>query len=188
MKLIVALGNPGEKYSLTRHNAGFIYADNLAAKWGASFNFESKFNAQIAKCNFDSQQIWIVKPQTFMNLSGQSVQAIVNFYKLDASDVFVVYDDIATNLGGLRFRESGSDGGHNGIKSIISLLGSAKFDRLKIGIGPQPKFMASESYVLQNFSAEECEELDKVVKKAALATECYLENDFNLAQSKFNCK
>ncbi len=188
MKLIVALGNPGDKYYKTRHNAGFLFADRLVNKWSCSFNFESKFNAEVAKCNYNNEPVWVIKPMTFMNLSGNSVREILHFYKYSPQDVFVVYDDIALNVGVLRFRSSGSDGGHNGIKSIISNLGTNKFDRLKIGIGPQPPMMPSESYVLQSFSEEQYKELNSVLDRAVEATESYLKDGLLTAQTKFNSK
>lgn len=188
MKIIVSLGNPGEKYITTRHNAGFIYADALAYKLGCNFKFESKFNAEIAKCELNNEQVWIVKPQTYMNLSGSTVRDLLNFYKLTPKDIFIVYDDISMNLGALRFRANGSDGGHNGIKSIIVSVGTTSFDRLKIGIGPQPSFMASEAYVLQNFTKDQLIELSKIIKKAIEATECYVINGLNSAQNNFNSK
>lgn len=188
MRLIIALGNPGAKYELTRHNVGFIYADNLANKYSCSFKTEGKFKAEIAKCSINNEQVLIVKPQTYMNLSGDSVRELLRFYKLDNSDIFVVYDDISMNLGGLRFRASGSDGGHNGIKSIISNVNSNTFDRLKIGIGPQPKFLPSETFVLQNFSKEELSELESIIKKAIDATELYLSDGLQKAQNNYNTK
>lgn len=188
MKIIATLGNPGEKYTTTRHNAGFIYADALAYKLGCNFKFESKFNAEIAKCEFNNEQIWIVKPQTFMNLSGFTIRELLNFYKLTPKDIFIVYDDISMNLGALRFRPSGSDGGHNGIKSIIASVGTTNFDRLKIGIGPQPSFMASEAYVLQNFTKDQLKELSEVIKKAIEASEFYVINGLKSAQNKYNSK
>ena len=188
MKLILALGNPGEKYATTRHNVGFIYADLLVEKLGGRFKFESKFNAEVAKCAYDADYIWVIKPQTYMNLSGNSLALFMKYYKVDKADVFVVYDDIAMNLGALRFRAEGSDGGHNGVKSIISVLNSRTFDRLKIGIGPQPKFLPSEAFVLQDFSKEELLLLKDIIGKAILATEHYINQGLNSAQAKYNCK
>ncbi len=188
MKLIVALGNPGEKYKNTRHNAGFIFADKLADKWGCRFSFESKFNAEVAKCSYGGESIVIIKPLTYMNLSGNSVREIIRFYKYSSDDIFVVYDDIALNIGVIRFRPNGSDGGHNGIKSIIANIGKSKFDRLKIGIGPQPPMMPSESFVLQSFTSEQQKELDSVIVRAIEATEFYIANDILKAQNKFNSK
>lgn len=188
MKLIITLGNPGDKYSKTRHNIGFIFADALALKLESNFKFESKFNAEIAKTTYNDVPIWIVKPQTYMNLSGDSVRELLNFYKLTPKDIIVVYDDISLNLGAIRFRPKGSDGGHNGIKSIIMNIATDDFDRLKLGIGPQPPLLSSEAYVLQNFSKDENNELINAVKTAIEALEYYLKNDINSAQNKFNRK
>lgn len=186
MKLIIGLGNPGDKYIKTRHNAGFIFADALALKLGIEFKFESKFNAEIAKTKINDEQLFIVKPQTFMNLSGYSVIELTNFYKLTSKDIIVVYDDISLNLGTIRFRPKGSDGGHNGIKSIIMNIATDCFDRLKIGIGPQPTFLASEAYVLQTFSKDEIHILSEVIIKSIEAIEYYLEYGITDAQNKYN--
>ena len=122
----------------------------------------------------------------YMNLSGESLLSIKNFYKININDLFLVYDDIALDLGKIRFRSKGSDGGHNGVKSIIKYAQTDKFDRLKIGIGPQPPFMKSEDYVLQNFSLNEFEELNIVLKNAVEAFKYYCDNDINKAQNKYN--
>lgn len=187
MKLVICLGNPGEKYSKTRHNAGFMFADLLADKLGCSFSVESKFKSQIAKGIYNNEAIWLVKPQTFMNLSGEALQALKNFYKIDMKDLFLVYDDISLNLGTLRFRAKGSDGGHNGVKSVIKYAGSNVFDRLKIGIGPQPPFLKSEDYVLQNFSSSDGDMLEEALNRAVEAFIYYLENSIEKAQNKYNC-
>lgn len=181
MKLIVGLGNVGEKYCFTRHNAGFMVLDKLAFDKGFSFREESKLKCFLAK----SGDIIYIKPTTFMNLSGEAVRAVMDYYKIDVKDLLIVYDDIALDLGRMRFRANGSDGGHNGIKSIIKHVGTKEFDRLKIGIGPQPN-IPSENYVLQNFPKEQLEELKEVLKKADEAIEFYLENGIQKAQNKFN--
>lgn len=188
MKIIAALGNPGNKYINTRHNIGFIYADELAKRHECDFKFESKFNAEIAKCTIGNIPVWIVKPQTFMNLSGSTVKELANFYKLTNKDFFIVYDDISMNLGAMRFRSGGSDGGHNGIKSIILSLNTDKFDRLKLGIGPQPERMSSENFVLQKFNQEETLELSNIIPEGIQATECYLTEGLQQAQNKYNRK
>lgn len=180
MKIIAALGNPGEKYKYTRHNAGFLVADFLVQKYNLDLKFESKFNALFAK----NSDIMLVLPQTFMNLSGEAISAVINFYKLSASDLFVIYDDIALDLGRIRFRENGSDGGHNGVKSIISHIGSNEFDRLKFGIGPQ--LYTSESYVLQNFPRESLECLKKALIGSSDAIDFYLKQGIKEAQNKYN--
>ena len=128
----------------------------------------------------------LIKPTTFMNLSGQSLIAVMNFYKINREDILIIYDDIAMPVGKMRFRAKGSDGGHNGIKSIINVLGgNNNFDRLKIGIGPQPP-IPSEAYVLQNFNDEQLTELKNVLKNAQAAVETYLTEGIQAAQTKFN--
>lgn len=186
MRLITGLGNPGDKYKFTRHNAGFMALDYLSLQWDFTFKFESKFNGEIAKISKDGESIILLKPHTFMNLSGQSLIAVMNFYKISREDVLIVYDDIAMPVGKLRFRAKGSDGGHNGIKSVISVLGgNNSFDRLKIGIGPQPP-IPSEVYVLQNFSQEQLAELKAELPIIKDAVEAYLDNGLQFAQSHFN--
>ena len=186
MKLITGLGNPGDKYKFTRHNAGFMALDYLSYQWNFDFKFESKFNGEIAKINKDGESLILLKPHTFMNLSGQSLIAVMNFYKIQREDILVIYDDIAMPVGKLRFRAKGSDGGHNGIKSVINVLGgNNSFDRLKIGIGPQPP-LPSEVYVMQNFSQEQLAELKTELPVIKDAVEAYLSDGLSSAQSRFN--
>lgn len=183
MKLIAGLGNFEEKYLFTRHNAGFMAVDFFVQEHGGTFKSEQKFKSMIAKFKIDGEDILVIKPLTYMNLSGEALISVMNFYKIEAKDILVVYDDIALDLGILRFRPSGSDGGHNGIKSIIKVLGTQTFDRLKIGIGPQPN-IPSESYVLQNFSKEELETLKPILKKPVI--EYYLKEGMEKAQNVYN--
>lgn len=186
MKLIAGLGNPDDKYKFTRHNAGFMALDYLAYKYDFAFKFESKFNAQVAKINHEGESVLMVKPMTYMNLSGNAIQPLMNFYKIEPKDILVVYDDIDMPLGGMRFRAKGSAGGHNGIKSIINVLGGNNtFDRLKIGIGPQPPIPA-EAFVLQNFSQEQLGEIKEVLKKSEEAINCWLKDGLQRAQNLFN--
>lgn len=186
MKLVICLGNPGSRYCKTRHNTGFMFADLLAEKIGSIFSNENKFKSEIAKGEYNSEAIWIIKPQTYMNLSGEALEALKNFYKINITDLFIVYDDIALDIGQIRFRQKGSDGGHNGVKSVIKYAQTDKFDRLKIGIGPQPPFMKSEDYVLQNFSSEETKQINSVLNNAVEAFLCYCEQGINKAQNKYN--
>ena len=186
MKLIAALGNPGEKYANTRHNAGFMIIDALAQKWNFSFSDEQKFKAQVCKTFFNNEPIFIIKPQTYMNLSGKAVGTVMHFFKIDVKDLFVVFDDISLDLGKIRLRANGSDGGHNGIKSIIKHTGSSNFARLKFGIGPQPVNIPSEVVVLGNFPSEDKPLLNETIKKATSAIECYLQEGIAKAQNKFN--
>ncbi len=181
MKLIAGLGNIGDKYCFTRHNAGFMVLDKLALDNNFSFREENKLKCFLAK----SGDIIYIKPTTFMNLSGEAVRAVMDYYKINVKDILIVYDDIALDLGRIRFRANGSDGGHNGIKSIIKHVGTKEFDRLKIGIGPQPN-IPSENFVLQNFPKEQLEELKEILKRADEAIEFYLKNDIQKAQNKFN--
>jgi len=186
MKLIAALGNPGDKYSNTRHNAGFMIIDKLAQKWGFEFMQENKFKSLICKTFYNNEPIFIIKPQTFMNLSGEAVGAVMHFYKIELPDLLVVYDDISLSLGKMRFRANGSDGGHNGIKSIISHVNSDKFARLKFGVGPQPANVPSEVFVLSDFPKDDKQILEDTVQKATEAIECYFSNGMEKAQNMFN--
>jgi len=155
--------------------------DKWALDSGFSFKEEKKLKCFLAKYN----DIVFIKPATFMNLSGEAVRAVIDYYKIDIKDVLIIYDDISLDLGKIRFRANGSDGGHNGIKSVIQHLGTQNFDRLKIGIGPQPN-VPSEVYVLQNFSKDDLEKLKTVLKQSITAVEFYLENDIYKAQNRFN--
>lgn len=183
MKLIVGLGNFEDKYLFTRHNAGFMMVDFFGQRNNQSFKQDKKLKSLIAKFKLNNEDVVVIKPLTYMNLSGEAVSAVMNFYKIEAKDVFVIYDDIAIDLGRVRFRPSGSDGGHNGIKSIIQHLGTKTFDRLKIGIGPQPN-IPSEAYVLQNFSKDELEKLKEIFKKSMI--EDYLKDGIEKAQNIYN--
>ena len=181
MKLIVGLGNVGDKYCFTRHNVGFMVVDKWVLDRNLSFREEKKLKCFIAK---DSEYI-IIKPTTFMNLSGEAIRLVMDYYKIDVNDFIVIYDDIALDLGKIRFRANGSDGGHNGIKSVIQHVGTKNFDRLKVGIGPQPN-IPSENYVLQNFPKDQLTTLKEVIVKANEAIEFYFANDIQKAQNQFN--
>lgn len=184
MKLIIGLGNVGDKYVFTRHNAGFMVLDRLAVKENFSFREDKKLKSFIARVRLWGEEFILVKPTTFMNLSGEALRAVIDYYKVDVKDILVIYDDLSLELGRLRFRASGSDGGHNGIKSIINHLGGNNFARLKIGIGPQPPIPA-ENFVLQNFSKEQLEVLKTVLDRAIEAVECYFAEGIEKAQNKF---
>lgn len=165
MKLIVGLGNPGKKYENTRHNIGFDIVDELSKELGID-NFRSKFQGEIGEATLREEKIMILKPQTFMNLSGNSVAEVVKFYKLNpAQDVFVIYDDLDLPLGKLRMRVKGSAGGHNGMKSIISHLGN-EFIRLKFGIGKPRDGEEVVNFVLNKFAKAEEEMVDEMLKKS----------------------
>ena len=162
MKVVIGLGNPGKKYEKTRHNIGFIAVDNLRKKLNVNDERE-KFQALVSEKNIDGEKAIFFKPQTFMNLSGNSVIEIVNFYKLDPKkDIIVIYDDMDLSFGDIRIREKGSSGGHNGIKSIISHIGE-EFIRIKCGIGAKEK--DAVEHVLGEFNQTEQKDLDEILEK-----------------------
>ena len=162
MKVVIGLGNPGKKYEKTRHNIGFIVIDSLRKKLNISDERE-KFQALVSEKNIDGEKVIFLKPQTFMNLSGNSVIEIVNFYKLDPKkDIIVIYDDMDLSFGDIRIREKGSSGGHNGIKSIISHIGE-EFIRIKCGIGAKEK--GAVEYVLGEFNQTEQKDLEEILEK-----------------------
>ena len=154
MILIAGLGNPGKEYENTRHNAGFLVLDTLAQKLGADLS-ERKHRALCGKAVIGGQKVILLKPQTYMNSSGESIRAAADYYKVPPEDILVVYDDISLAPGQLRIRAKGSAGGHNGIKSIIAHLGTQEFPRVKVGIGEKPPRMDLADYVLGHFSSGE---------------------------------
>ena len=184
MYLIVGLGNPESDYANTRHNMGFDVINEITKKCDIKVS-KSKFNALYGMGEIENNKVILVKPQTYMNLSGESIIQFKKFYKISNKNIIVIYDDISLNLGKIRFRESGTSGGHNGIKSIIKVLGGEnKFHRLKIGIGPQTK--PSEQYVLESFSDQELLLLKDVCKTVKNALEYYLDFGIQKAQNKYN--
>ena len=185
MKLIVGLGNVGTKYTFTRHNVGFMLADSIAINNGLNFRENSRLKCFVANLRNGIDDYLIIKPTTFMNLSGEAVRAVVDYYKIPIEDVLIVYDDLSLELGKIRFRANGSDGGHNGIKSIIQHLGTKDIARLKIGIGPQPS-IPSEVFVLQNFSKEELEILKETLSRSKDGINCFFKEGIAVAQNKFN--
>ena len=180
MYLIVGLGNPGKQYEQTRHNIGFDVIDYMANKYNIDVNRE-KFKGICGEGFIENKKVILLKPLTYMNLSGEAISLVMNYYKI--KDVFVIYDDISLDTGKVRFRASGSDGGHNGIKSVISHLGTKEFDRLKIGIGPQPN-IPSEAYVLQNFTEEQLNILKPLFKSEMI--ENYLSEGLQKCQNMYN--
>lgn len=161
-KLIAGLGNPGPSYAATRHNVGFMLLDRMALAQGAAFQSMPKWQAHMSKL---PDGTWLIKPQTFMNLSGRALQQVMAYYKLEPSDLLVVYDDVSLPLGTLRFRQKGSAGGHNGIKSIIQHLGTQEFPRLKIGIG-EAGDGSMTGHVLGKFSPDEAPILENTLASA----------------------
>lgn len=185
MKLIAGLGNIGEKYTWTRHNVGFMVLDKLAIMNDISFKENKKLQCYITKLRFGLDDILLIKPTTYMNLSGNAISAVMNYYKIEKDDLLVVYDDLSIELGKIRFRPSGSDGGHNGIKSIIKSMNSSEFARLKVGIGPQPPIPAEE-FVLQNFYKSQLDLLKPVLKQSVESIVFYIENGMEKTQNQYN--
>ena len=184
MKIIVGLGNPGLKYAGTRHNMGFMAMDSLAALLAVEIEQKKHFSLSAA-ANHHSEKLLLLKPQTFMNLSGEAVSDAVRFYKANIEDLLIVYDDMDIEPFELRFRRDGSAGGHNGMSSIIQHLGTEKINRLKIGIG-HPVYNNTVDYVLQRFPAEELPKLAETTKTAANAILCWCEAGIIEAMNKYN--
>ena len=183
MFLIVGLGNPGKEYENTRHNIGFDAIDKIAEKYNIELN-RIKFKSVYGEGFIGGEKVILLKPTTYMNLSGESLRAIMDFYKLSNEDVLVLYDDISLEVGIIRIREKGSAGGHNGIKSIIAHLGSDIFSRIKIGVG-QPK-SDLVNHVLGKFSKEEREVLEETLKAVVDSVEVIIKTDTKEAMNRFN--
>ena len=188
MFVIVGLGNPTAQYEGTRHNAGFDVIDVLAEKYNISVDAR-KCRAFCGKGVIAGQKVLLVKPQTYKNLSGESVGGIVNYYKIDPeSDLLVIYDDISLDVGQLRIRKKGSAGGHNGIKSIIAHLGTTVFPRIKVGVGEKPKNYDLADYVLGHFSKQERELMEEGYEHASDAVEQIVQGEIEAAMNVFNKK
>ena len=173
--LIVGLGNPGAEYTKTRHNAGFLLVEKLAAKWKADWTNERKFNARIAKAERNGKRILLCEPQTFMNLSGETVGALKDFYQLPLKQLIVAVDDADLPFGEIRLRAGGSGGGHHGLESIEQHLASREFARLRIGIGRKDGAREITNYVLGKFDPGESKLLEKVLERAADQIEIWLD-------------
>lgn len=184
--MIVGLGNPGKKYEFTRHNAGFLFVDILCDKYDFSVN-RLKFKALIGDVKINSHRCLVMKPQTMMNLSGDAVKEAADFYKIPPENIIVVFDDISLDVGKMRIRRSGSAGGHNGIKSIISRLSSDNFPRIKIGVGakPHPDYDLAD-WVLSQFTKEEGKLLRTAVDGACNAVSLMVDGDIEGAMSRHN--
>lgn len=183
MFLIIGLGNPGREYEDTRHNIGFKVVDNIAKEYNIEIN-RQKFKGMYGEGFINGKKVMILKPTTYMNLSGESVREVIDFYNLENNEILVIYDDISLEVGTLRIREKGSAGGHNGIKSIIAHLGSDIFSRIKVGVG-QPNGDLVR-HVLGKFTKEEMIILDQSIEASTKATEEIIKNDVKSAMNLFN--
>ena len=188
MYIIAGLGNPTLQYEGTRHNVGFDVIDTLADKYNISVDAR-KSSAFIGKGMIEGQKVILVKPQTYMNLSGESIRGLVDYYKIDVEhELLVIYDDISLDVGQLRIRNKGSAGGHNGIKNIIANLGTQNFPRIKVGVGEKPKKYDLADYVLSHFSKAERELMEEGYQKAVKAVEMLLDGEMEAAMNEYNRK
>ena len=188
MFIIVGLGNPTAEYAGTRHNVGFDVIDAIADKYNIAVT-ERKNRAFCGKGIIGGQKVVLVKPQTYMNLSGESVRGVMDFYKVDPeTEILIIFDDVSLDVGQLRIRKKGSAGGHNGIKSIIQHLGTSDFQRITVGVGEKPKDYDLADYVLGHFSKAEKEIMQDGYKRAITAVELILQGDIDMAMNEFNKK
>ena len=184
--LIVFLGNPGPRYEMTRHNAGFMAADALAKEKNVNIN-KARFKALTATCDIGGESVLLMKPQTFMNLSGDAVAQAARFYKIPPEHVIVVSDEISLPIGKLRIRTKGSAGGHNGLKDIIAKLGTDAVPRIRIGVGapPHPDYDMAD-WVLSSFKNQDAEDMLAAAARAAQAAQCYITQGADRAMNRFN--
>jgi len=186
-RLVVGLGNPGGEYARTRHNAGFMLADRLAARWRAGWRQEARFQAQLAEGAERGVRCLLCKPQTYMNASGTAVAAVAAYYRIEAVSVLVLVDDADLPLGALRMRADGGSGGHHGLESIESHLGSRAYARLRLGIGRRPEAGRQiTGHVLGRFGDDETDMLGRVLDRAVDQTCCWLAEGPQAAMNKFN--
>lgn len=186
MKVIVGLGNPGKEYENTKHNIGFLTLDRLSERLGISIK-QIKHKALTGEGFVKGQKLMLVKPQTYMNLSGQCVREVMQYYKLEPENLIVIYDDLDIPIGTLRLRAKGSAGTHNGMKSIIYDIQEDGFPRVRVGIGGERKGNLA-NYVISGFRKEDINTVETAVEKAADAVECWIDEGINAAMNKFNTK
>ena len=184
MKMVVGLGNPGKLYEKTRHNMGFIVIDNFAKELGLSID-KKKFNALYVDTLIDGEKVLLVKPQSYMNLSGEAVQSFANYFDIDYSDILVISDDLDLDFLDYRLRLFGSSGGHNGLKDIERCLGSNRFRRFRIGISNN-KDMDTKDYVLGKFSRKDRKEIEEFLPKTVEILNDFVKLDFEKVMSKYN--
>ena len=187
MKLIVGLGNPTDKYEGTRHNVGFEVVERIADEYGIGLD-TIKHKGMYGKGKIDGITVVLLKPMTYMNLSGESVSAVASYYKITAEDIIVIYDDINLDVGRLRVRGKGSAGGHNGIKNMITHLHTEEFPRVRVGVGMKPSKMDLADYVLSRFSKEEQEKMDESYDRAVKAAVMLVKDELEQAMNEYNGK
>ena len=185
VKLIIGLGNPGKPYEHKRHNIGFDVIDELANKWNAPLN-QSKFNGMYASVHRPEGKVILLKPLTYMNLSGECVRPLMDYFDIDVEDIIVIYDDLDLETGKLRLRSKGSAGGHNGIKSLIQHLGTQEFNRIRVGVSRPPAGMQVADYVLSKFSKDDQPIIQDAIEKSCDAVDMSLEKPFLEVMNQFN--
>ncbi|MDH3342877.1 MAG: aminoacyl-tRNA hydrolase [Gammaproteobacteria bacterium] len=188
LKLIVGLGNPGSKYTKTRHNAGFWFVEELAAAHGGSFRLEKKFHGEVAKINLAGRDVWLLKPETFMNRSGDSVQSLMSFYQLQADNILVAHDELDLEPGDIRLKTGGGHGGHNGLRDIIAHSGTKDFHRLRIGIGHPGNKAQVADYVLHNPSLDDSIAIDASISRAQTVMALLAEGAMEKAMHQLHTK
>ncbi|PKK96828.1 MAG: aminoacyl-tRNA hydrolase [Tenericutes bacterium HGW-Tenericutes-3] len=186
MKLVVGLGNPGSKYQKTRHNVGFMVIDEILRVIGGQAKFDSKFNAEVLTTQLNGEKVILVKPSTFMNLSGEAISKLMKYYDVDIKDILVIVDDVNLDTGKLRLRELGGHGGHNGLRNIIGLLKDDGFKRVRIGVGNNTN-IPLDQYVLGQFTQDQLIVLQKAIKFSTEICEQFIENvPFSDIMTKYN--
>lgn len=187
VKMIVGLGNPGSKYNDTKHNIGFMAVDRIVKNLDVNFTEDKNFKAEIGSDFINGEKIYFIKPTTFMNNSGIAVKALLTYYNISIKDMIIIYDDLDMEVGKIRFRQKGSAGGHNGIKSIIAHLGTQEFDRIKVGIGRPNGRMTVINHVLGKFDKNDEIIISNTLDKVDNAVNYYLQtNDFQKTMQKYN--
>ncbi|KXA49553.1 aminoacyl-tRNA hydrolase [Streptococcus agalactiae] len=187
VKMIVGLGNPGSKYNDTKHNIGFMAIDRIVKNLDVNFTEDKNFKAEIGSDFINGEKIYFIKPTTFMNNSGIAVKALLTYYNISIKDMIIIYDDLDMEVGKIRFRQKGSAGGHNGIKSIIAHLGTQEFDRIKVGIGRPNGRMTVINHVLGKFDKNDEIMISNTLDKVDNAVKYYLQtNDFQKTMQKYN--
>lgn len=181
--LVVGLGNPGPRYETTRHNVGFLVADILADRIGAGFKVHKKSGAEVTTGRLGGRSVVLAKPRTYMNESGRHVGPLAKFYSIAPADIVVIHDELDIDFGRIRLKFSGGEGGHNGLKSVASALGTKDFQRVRIGVGRPPGRQDPAAFVLENFNSKERPELGTILEQAADATELLLQNGVEAAQN-----
>lgn len=188
LKLIVGLGNPGSEYTETRHNAGFWFVEELAAANGAQFRSEKKFHGEVAKINIAGRDIWLLKPQTFMNRSGQAIKSLASFYRIEAENILVAHDELDLEVGVIKLKMGGGHGGHNGLRDTIAHLGAKEFHRLRIGIGHPGSKNQVVDYVLHRPSQDERVGIDNAISDAQAAMPLLAEGAMEKAMHQLHSK